>query len=464
MEMFDLAIIGAGPGGYVAAIRAGQLGLKTVIIEKGEKLGGTCLNVGCIPSKALLESSHHYQTATKHFEDFGIKAENIFCDTQKIIERKNKIVEELTGGISMLMKKNKVTVIKGVAKLTGKNSIEISGEENQTIEAKSILLASGSVPVEIPAFKFDGKYIVSSTEALAFPEVPDSLLVIGGGAIGLELGSVWSRLGSDVTIVEMLDHIVPPADKTIAQTLTRALKKQGLKIKVKTQVMKTEIQNNRVLVSLKNDKGKEETVECSKVLVAVGRRPYTENLGLEELGVLKDERGFVSIGENYRTSVDNIYAIGDLVKGPMLAHKAEEEGVYVAEIIAGKKSHIDITNIPSIVYTHPELAQAGLTQEAAESKGIDTKNGQFFYRANGRAKSMGEIDGIAMIVADKQTDKILGGHIVGANASEMIMEVVVALESGWTAEQLGKTIHGHPTLSEIVKEAALAVNNEAIHS
>jgi len=463
MENFDLAVIGAGPGGYVSAIRAAQLGLNTAIIEKDPKLGGTCLNVGCIPSKAILESSYQYYNATKHLGDFGVNTESVSYDLNTIMERKTRIVDELTGGIAMLMKKNKVTVFKGIAKLSSKNTIEITGEESQTIEAKSIILASGSVPVEIPVFPFDGEKIVSSTDALSFDKTPESMVVIGGGAIGLELGSVWSRLGTKVTIVEMLDHIIPPADKMVAQTLTRALKKQGMNIKVKTQVVKTEVTDKMVSVTLKNAKGKEEIIECEKVLVAVGRKPYTDNLGLEELGIEKDGRGFVTINDNYQTNIDNIYAIGDLVRGPMLAHKAEEEGVIVAELLAGKKPHMNLDNIPSIVYTHPELAQAGLTEEDAKAKGLETKSGKFFYRANGRAKSMGEMDGVVMIVADKATDKLLGGHIVGANASELVMEVVCALESGFSVEKLGKMIHGHPTLSEIVKEAALAVNGEAIH-
>ena len=463
MERFDLVVIGAGPGGYVAAIRASQLGLKCALVEKRSALGGTCLNVGCIPSKALLESSHQYHAARESLADFGVKIAGVEMDLEAMMARKVGIVGDLTGGISQLMKKNKVSVYQGEGILKTAGCVRVVGEESLELEARSVLLATGSLPVEIPSLPFDGEIIVDSTAALCFDSVPKNMVVVGGGAIGLELGSVWMRLGAKVTVVEMLDRIAPFADKMASQMLARFLKKQGMDIRAKTAVKGAEITDGRAVVQLEDKKGNSESITCDKLLVAVGRRACSEGLGLEGQGIEKDEAGRVKVDADYATNIPGVYAIGDLIAGPMLAHKAEEEGVAVAEIISGGAGHVDYRLIPSVVYTHPELAQVGLTEEEAKEKGFDCKTGKFFYKANGRAKSMGEEDGLVKIVADGKSDLILGVHIVGAQASELIAEAVAAMAAGMKVEDLGRMVHAHPTLSEILKEAALAVHTRAIH-
>ncbi len=462
MDRFDVAIVGAGPGGYVAAIRAGQLGLKTALIEKRDALGGTCLNVGCIPSKALLESSEAYHHTKHGLDQHGISVEGVGLDLAKLLERKTAIVSELTGGIAMLMKKNKVKVFQGVGTLDGPGRLLVKNDdETTTVEARSIVLAQGSVPVELPFLPYDGESIVSSTEALSFTEVPKHLLVVGAGAIGLELGSVWMRLGATVTVVELLPNVAPFADKQLSKTLERSLAGQGMNFMLKSKVTRAEKTDEGLSVHIENDKGETQILACDKLLVAVGRRPNTA--GLKEAGVELNERGFVAVDEHFRTNLDQVYAIGDLIPGPMLAHKAEEEGIACVERLAGKAGHMNYEVIPSVIYTHPELAVVGLSEDEAKKQGIPVKSGKFLYRANGRAKSMGEQDGLVKVVAHKETDRLLGVHIVGARASDLISEAVVAMEFQASAEDLARTIHAHPTLSEIVKEAAMAVDKNQIH-
>ena len=462
MDRFDVAILGAGPGGYVAAIRAAQLGLKTALIEKRDTLGGTCLNVGCIPSKALLESSEAFHATQHKMAQHGITVQGVGLDLPTLLARKDAIVTELTSGIAMLMKKNKVTVFRGHGTLKGPGNLSIQNDEGITeIEATSIVLAQGSVPVELPFLRFDGDAVVSSTEALSFPEVPKHLLVVGAGAIGLELGSVWLRLGAKVTVVELLPNVAPFADKQLSKTLERSLAAQGMEFLLKSKVVKAERTESGLAVSVENDKGETQVIACDKLLVAVGRRPNTA--GLKEAGIEFTERGFVKVDENYLTNLAGVYAIGDLIPGPMLAHKAEEEGIACVERLAGKAGHMNYEAIPSVIYTHPELAVVGLSEDEAKEKGIPVKTGKFLYRANGRAKSMGEEDGLVKVVAHKETDKLLGVHIVGARASDLIAEAVLALEFHASAEDLARTVHAHPTLSEILKEAALAVDKNQIH-
>ena len=463
MASYDLIIIGAGPGGYVAAIRAAQLGLKTALIEQRATLGGTCLNVGCIPSKALLESSELYARVTHHLGDHGIAATGVSLDLPAMLARKERIVGELTGGVAMLMKKNKVAVIAGRGLLQGPGRVRVDADSGgQELESKHVLLAMGSVPVELPFLPFDGERVVSSTEALCFPEVPGHLLVIGAGAIGLELGSVWSRLGAKVTVVEMLPGIVPAADGQMARTLERALADQGLVFHLSTRVTGAVVKDGTVTATLSSDKG-EQTVECDRILVAVGRKPCTQGSGLVEAGVALAAGGRVAVDEHYRTNLEGVYAIGDLIAGPMLAHKAEDEGLAVAELLAGQKGHVNYDTIPNVVYTEPELAMVGQTSEQLKEAGIPVNAGRFQFRANGRAKSLGQEVGMVKILAHKETDRILGVHIVGPRASELIAEAVMAMELGASAEDLARTCHAHPTLAEVVREAALAVDGRALH-
>jgi dihydrolipoamide dehydrogenase len=465
MDTFDLVIIGAGPGGYVAAIRAGQLGIKTALIEKRDALGGTCLNVGCIPSKALLEASHHFYAAKHLYKGMGVICENVHVDLDAMMAHKNTCVTDLTGGIRTLMKKNKVSVYTGTASLVSADTVRIDTVDGDVqVQAKSIVLATGSAPIQVPGLPFDGQFIVSSTEALAFDKIPEHLVVVGGGVIGVELGSVWARLGAKVTVVEMLDRITPFADKMLSQTLERTLKKQGLDIRTKTKVTGARIEGGRVLVDIESDKGKTETLDADKMLVAVGRKPYTDGLNLQGVGVELDERKRVVVDEHFRTNIPGIYAIGDLIDGPMLAHKAEEEGIAVAEIIVGKPGHVNRAAIPNVVYTHPELAMVGMTEDECKEAGHEVAVGKYFYKGNGRAKTMAESDGLVKVVADAKTDRILGVHILGANASELIAEMVAAVEFSASAEDIGRMVHAHPTLSEMIKEASLAVHNEAIHA
>src|SRR5712691_4360351 len=449
MEKFDVVIIGSGPGGYVAAIRAGQLGLKTAIVEKDKELGGTCLNVGCIPSKALLTSSDHFMFAKKEAEKHGIVIENAHVDLNKMQQRKDKVVKTMNSGVRSLMKTNKVTTFEGLGAITAPGKVSVKSSDpaaaGQEIETKNIIIATGSVPVELPFAKFDGKTIVSSTEALTFTEAPKKFLVIGAGAIGLELGSVWNRLGSEVT-----------------NLLQRSLTAQGITFHLETKVGAVKIDNGRATATA--TKGNEELkFEADKVLVSVGRKPFSEGLGAEKVGVEFDETKRIKVDKHFRTNVEGIYAIGYVISGPMLAHKAEDEGIACAEIIAGKAGHINYDAIAGIIYTNPELAGVGLTEDQAKEKGIDYRVGKFPFRANSRALCNEDVDGMVKFVAEAKTDRILGAHILQHAASELIAEAVSVIEFGGSSEDLGRTCHSHPTLSEAVKEAALAVEKRALH-
>src|SRR5438477_2684430 len=464
MEKFDVVIIGSGPGGYVAAIRSGQLGLKTALVEKDKELGGTCLNVGCIPSKALLTSSDHLMFVKKEAAKHGIVIESARADLAKMQERKNKVVKTFNTGVRSLMKTNKVTVIEGFGTITapGKVSIKSSNGETQEIETKNIVIATGSAPVELPFAKFDGKTIVSSTEALTFTEAPKKFLVIGAGAIGLELGSVWNRLGSEVTMLEFLPRIAVGFDLELSNLLQRALAAQGIKFHLETKVTGVKLENGRAVATA--EKANEKlTFEADKVLVSVGRRPFSEGLGAEKVGVEFDERKRIKVDKHFRTNVEGIYAIGDVIAGPMLAHKAEDEGIACVEIIAGKAGHVNYDAIPGIIYTNPELAGVGLTEDQAKEKGIDYGVGKFPFRANSRALCNEDIDGMVKFVVDAKTDRILGAHILQHAASELIAEAVSVIEFGGSSEDIGRTCHSHPTLSEAVKEAALNVEKRALH-
>jgi dihydrolipoamide dehydrogenase len=464
MDKFDVVIIGSGPGGYVAAIRAGQLGLKTAIIEKDKELGGTCLNVGCIPSKALLTSSDHFSFAKKEAAKHGIVIENPRVDLSTMQKRKDKVVKTLTGGVRQLMKTNKVMVLEGMGTIAapGKVSIKSSADETQEIETKNIVIATGSAAIELPFAKFDGKTIVSSTEALCFEEVPKRFLVIGAGAIGLELGSVWNRLGSEVTMLEFLPRIALGFDLELSNLLQRALTAQGIKFHLETKVTGVKIENGRVIASA--EKANEKlTFEADKVLVSVGRRPFSEGLGAEKVGVEFDERKRIKVDKHFRTNVEGIYAIGDVIAGPMLAHKAEDEGIACVEIIAGKSGHVNYDAIPGIIYTNPELAGVGITEDQAKEKAMNVRVGKFPFRANGRALANEDVEGMVKFIADTKTDKILGAHILQHAASELIAEPTSVIEFGGSSEDLGRTCHSHPTLSEAVKEAAMAVEKRALH-
>jgi len=464
VEEFDVVIIGSGPGGYIGAFRAAQLGLKTACIEKDATFGGTCLNVGCIPSKAMLESSHFYRKLSHESEEHGLLIEKLGVDVSKLLARKDKVVKTLTDGVALLMKKNKVTTFRGHGKILSPQSIQVSGATGeQIIKTKNIIIATGSVPSSLPNVKIDEDRIVSSTGALAFSEVPKKLIVIGGGYIGLELGSVWARLGSEVEVVEFQDKIIPNMDESQSSGLLKILQKQGLKFSLKTAVQSVEVSGQNVVVKVKGPEG-EQSLQADRVLVSVGRRPFTANLGLENVGITPDKRGFLNVDQNYRTNVPNIYAIGDVIGGLMLAHKAEEEGVACAEIIAGEKPEVEYNLVPGILYTHPEVASVGKTEAELKAQNIPYEKGQFNMRANGRAISMGEMEGFVKILAHAETDEILGAHIVAPNASEMIHEICVAMEFGATAEDVGMTMHGHPTLSEAVREAALAVHKRTLNS
>jgi dihydrolipoamide dehydrogenase len=464
MESYDLAVIGAGPGGYVAAIRAAQLGLQVALIEKEASLGGTCLNVGCIPSKALLESTELYHQAKHSFASHGIITGSVDFDLPKMMARKEQVVGELTKGIGMLMKKNKIKVLQGRGRLAGPKRVLVRRDDGEEeLEAAAVLLAMGSVPIELPFLSFDGKHIVTSTEALSFDSVPEHLVVVGAGAVGLELGSVWCRLGAQVTVIEMLPTIVPFADRQISKALEKSLTKQGLAFRLGSKVSGAQIDRNQITATVQNEKGEDESVTCDKLLVAVGRRPLTEGAGLEEAGVRQEESGRIEVDDHLQTSLPGVYAIGDLVRGPMLAHKAEEEGVAVAERIAGKPGHVNYRAIPNVVYTWPEVAQVGKTEAELKDEGIPFKSGRYYFKSNARAKCMGEEDGLVKVISHADTDRLLGLHIMGPHASEMIAEAVTAFEFSGSAEDIARTVHAHPTLSEIVKEAALAVERRQIH-
>jgi len=465
LDRFDLVVLGAGPGGYVAAIRAAQLGKRVALVDKNETLGGTCLNIGCIPSKALLESSEHFASARSGLAEHGVRCAEVALDLAAMMARKTAIVAQLTTGVAGLMKKNKVTVLQGTGELLAADRVRVSGASgNVEVQADAVLLATGSAPVSLPELPFDGTRVISSTEALSLEAVPGSLLVVGAGAVGLELGQVWQRLGSKVTVVELLPQIVPFADRQIARTLDRALKAQGMTIRTHTRVSAATVGTDGVEVTLLGPKQSTETASFDTVLVAVGRRPYHEGLGLDRVGVTLDEQGRVAVNEGLQTSVPGVFAIGDLTRGPMLAHRAEEEGVAVAERMAGLPGKVNHTIMPGVVYTTPELAQVGLTEEQARQDKLDYKLGRFSFRANGRALAAGQVDGLVKILAERSTDRVVGVHILGPHASELIAEVVLAMEFSASAEDIARTIHAHPTLAEAVKEAALAVDGRAIHS
>ncbi len=457
-EQYDVVVIGAGPGGYVCAIRAAQLGLKTACIEKAG-LGGTCLNVGCIPSKALLTASHKYDEVGHNLQAMGIEIEYVRVNLPKLMEHKDRVVADNTKGIGFLFKKNKVTHLQGAATITGPGTVEVAG---QTVKAKNIVIATGSEVTPLPGITIDEKQIVSSTGALSFPKVPKSLAVIGGGVIGLELGAVWHRLGAQVTVVEFMDRILPGMDGEVSKEMQKILTKQGMKFMLSTKVLSAK--TGKTVALEVETAGKKETLEAENVLVAIGRRPHTAGLGLDKAGVKVDNRGRVEINDHFETNVKGIFAIGDVVRGPMLAHKAEDEGVVLAEMLAGQSGHINYDAIPSVVYTHPEVAQVGKTEEQLKEAGIAYKAGKFPYMANGRARSMNETDGFVKLLADAKTDRVLGCHIVGAEAGTMIAEVALAMEFGASSEDIARTCHAHPTLNEVVKEAALAVaNGKPIH-
>src|SRR6266480_1038050 len=464
MDKFDVVIIGSGPGGYVAAIRAAQLGLKTAIVEKDKDLGGTCLNIGCIPSKALLTSSDHYVFAKKEAGKHGIVLENVGLDLAKMLARKDKVVKTMNSGVKMLMKGNKVTTFQGLGTVTAPGRVSIKPDEGDTqeIETKNVVIATGSVPVELANMKFDGDVIVSSTEALTFEQAPQRLVVIGGGAIGLELGSVWSRLGSEVIVLEFLPRIALGFDLELANLLQRSLTAQGIVFHLDTKVSSVKAENGRAIATATKG-GEELKFEADKVLVSVGRRAFAKGVFGEKLGVALDDRGRVKVDEHFRTNVEGIYAIGDVIAGPMLAHKAEEEGIACVETIAGKSGHVNYDVIPGIIYTNPELAGVGLTEDQAKEKGIDVRIGKFPFRANGRALANEDPEGVVKFVADAKTDRILGAHILQHAASELIAEAVSVIEFGGSSEDLGRTCHPHPTLSEAVKEAALNVEKRALH-
>ncbi|HKK19502.1 MAG TPA: dihydrolipoyl dehydrogenase [Opitutales bacterium] len=464
-QPFDIAVIGSGPGGYVAAIKAAKLGFKTAIVEKSKSLGGTCLNVGCIPSKALLHSTEMYHFAAHEADAHGIDLSNLSIKVEKLMAKKDKAVSQLCGGVAQLMKANKVTVFNGLGTLKDNGRIEIrGGKSEEAITAKHIIIATGSVPVELPFLPFDDETVVSSTGAIAFDKVPEKMVVVGAGAIGLELGSVWARLGAQVDVIEFLPLIAPSFDKDVSKMAERVFKKQGMNFHLSTKVTGLKKDGGKNILTAENKKGEALEFECDKVLVSVGRKPFTDGLGLEGIGIETDDKGRIPVNEHFKTSVDGVYAIGDVIAGPMLAHKAEEEGIACVERIAGQAGHVNYDVIPNVIYTEPEISSVGLTQDAAKEKGIDFKVGKFNLMANGRAIAMDGTDGFAKVIADKKTDRILGVQIIGKGSSEMIASAVAHMEYGGSAEDLGRTVHAHPTMSEAVKEAALAVDGNAIHS
>ena len=466
MKQFDVVVIGSGPGGYVCAIRCAQLGMKTAIIEKYNSLGGTCLNVGCIPSKSLLDSSHHYHEAIHNFSTHGIKIEgSIKVDLNKMISRKNSVVEQTTKGIDFLMSKNKISVFNGVGSFVDKNTIQIKANSKiESVSFKKAVIATGSKPISLPFAKIDKTRIISSTEALDLKEIPKKLIIIGAGVIGLELGQVYKRLGSDVSVIEYSDKITPFMDKSVSKELLRIFKKQKINFFLSHKVNKVESNNDLVNIKAHDSNGNEVEFEGDYCLVSVGRKPYTDGLNLTSVGISTNEKGQIHVNDKLQTEVENVYAIGDVIKGPMLAHKAEEEGVLVAEILANQKPHINYNLIPNVIYTWPEVASVGKTEQQLDSEGIDFKSGQFPMRALGRSRASMDIDGFVKILADKKTDEILGVHIIGARAADLIAEAVTAMEFRASAEDISRMSHSHPTYAEAIKEAALAATeNRALH-
>ena len=466
-DKYDLVVIGGGPGGYVGAIRAAQLGLKTAIVEMRGTLGGTCLNVGCIPSKALLQSSHHFEMADKEFEHHGVDVSGLKLNLKTMLGRKEKVVDDLTKGIEFLMKKNKIDYIVGAGEIIEAGKVSVSpgkGKKKQVLETENIIIATGSEVTPLKGVKIDEKQIVSSTGALSLIKVPKEMVVIGAGVIGLELGSVWRRLGANVTVVEFLDVALPGMDAEVSKNMQRILKKQGMNFKMKTMVTGAKPARGGVTLTMqgRNDK-KKETMKADVVLVAIGRRPFTDKLGLDKAGVTVDERGFIPVDEDFQTNVPGIYAIGDVIGGAMLAHKAEDEGAVCAEILSGETGHIDYDSIPGIVYTHPEVATAGKTEEQLKEAGIEYNSGKFPFSANSRARCNADADGFVKILSDKATDRLLGCHIIGPQAGDLIQEVVNVMEFGGSAEDIARICHGHPGLPEAVKEAAMAAGGRAIH-
>ena len=466
MSSFDVVIIGSGPGGYVSAIRCAQLGFKTAIIEKYSTLGGTCLNVGCIPSKAMLASSHHYQEL-QHFTDHGIEVSGeVKVNLEKMIARKQAVVDQTSGGVKFLMDKNNVTVLEGIGSFEDATHVNITKKDgtSETVEAKNIIIATGSKPSNLPFIKLDKERIITSTEALKLTEVPKHLVIIGGGVIGIELGQVYLRLGAQVSVVEYKDRIIPGMDAGLSKELTKSLKKQGMKFYVSHKVQSVDRKGNTVTVKAENAKGEIISLEGDYALVSVGRRPYTDGLNADKAGVKISERGMVEVNDHLQTNVANIYAIGDVVRGAMLAHKAEEEGTMVAEILAGQKPHIDYNLIPGVVYTWPEVAAVGKTEEQLKESGIAYKSGSFPFKALGRARAGGDLDGFVKILADSKTDEVLGVHMIGARCADLIAEAVTAMEFRASAEDISRMSHAHPTFAEAIKEAALAAtDNRALH-
>lgn len=465
MSKYDVAIIGSGPGGYVAAIRCAQLGFKTAIIERYNTLGGTCLNVGCIPSKALLDTSEHYHNADTTFAEHGIKISGLKPDIKQMIKRKQGVVDQTVAGIDFLMKKNKIEVLHGHGTIIDAHTIEIkSGKKSTSIEAEKIIIATGSKPSTLPFIEIDKKRIITSTEALELSEIPKHMVIIGGGVIGLELGSVYARLGSQVSVFEFMDSIIPGMDVALSKELKRSLSKLGMKFFLSHSVKSVKATAKQVTIKANNKKGEEITEKGDYCLVAVGRKPYTDNLGLENVGIKTDDKGRIEVNDHLETNVPGIFAIGDVIKGAMLAHKAEEEGILVAEQIAGQKPHIDYNLIPGVVYTWPEVAAVGKTEQELKDAGIEYKTGSFPFKASGRARASMDTDGLIKVLADKQTDEILGVHMIGPRAADMIAEAVVAMEYRATAEDISRMSHAHPTYTEAFKEAALAAtDNRALH-
>jgi len=464
-EKFQAIVIGGGPGGYVCAIRLSQLGIKTACVESRGSLGGTCLNIGCIPSKSLLNLSENFHKV-KHFSNLGIEISAVKLNLEKMMKNKDKVVTILTKGIEFLFKKNKVTHYKGTGSFKSATQVSIINDKKKEtiIDSDKIIISTGSEPISLPGVKFDEKVIVSSTGALALSKVPKKMVIVGAGYIGLEMGSVWSRLGSEVHVVEFLDHITPGMDKEISKEFMKILQKQGINFHLQTKVNSIKKNNKRAVVSTTNRDGKKINFECNVVLVSVGRKPNTKNLNLDAIGIALDDKKRVKVDKNFQTNVKNIYAIGDVIAGPMLAHKAEEEGIAIAELIAGQSGHVNYNIIPGVVYTSPEVASIGKTEEQLKDLNQKYKVGKFPFMANSRAKAINETDGFVKILAEEKTDKVLGVHIIGSHAGEMIAQIAIAMEFGASSEDIARTCHAHPTFSEAIKEAALSVDKRPIHS